>query len=37
VELVKKVPHGAGLGGGSGNAATAMWAGAYTPPLLSST
>lgn len=26
VELVKKVPHGAGLGGGSGNAATAMWA-----------
>ena len=27
VELVKKVPHGAGLGGGSGNAATALWAG----------
>lgn len=26
VELEKKVPHGAGLGGGSGNAATAMWA-----------
>ena len=26
VELVKKVPHGAGLGGGSGNAATALWA-----------
>lgn len=26
VELVKNVPHGAGLGGGSGNAATAMWA-----------
>ena len=26
VELQKNVPHGAGLGGGSGNAATAMWA-----------
>ena len=26
VELVKNVPHGAGIGGGSGNAATAMWA-----------
>jgi len=26
VELKKNVPHGAGLGGGSGNAATAMWA-----------
>eukprot|EP00892_Ulva_mutabilis_P010536 jgi/Ulvmu1/7855/UM004_0086.1 len=26
VKLDKKVPHGAGLGGGSGNAATALWA-----------
>ena len=24
--LAKSVPHGAGLGGGSGNAATALWA-----------
>lgn len=26
VKLNKKVPHGAGLGGGSGNAATTLWA-----------
>jgi 4-diphosphocytidyl-2-C-methyl-D-erythritol kinase len=26
VNLTKTVPHGAGLGGGSGNAATALWA-----------
>jgi 4-diphosphocytidyl-2-C-methyl-D-erythritol kinase len=26
VDLQKTVPHGAGLGGGSGNAATALWA-----------
>jgi len=26
VDLAKSVPHGAGLGGGSGNAATALWA-----------
>jgi len=26
VDLRKEVPHGAGLGGGSGNAATALWA-----------
>lgn len=26
VELIKKVPHGAGLGGGSGNAATTLFA-----------
>lgn len=26
VELFKRVPHGAGMGGGSGNAATALWA-----------
>ena len=26
VDLVKRVPHGAGMGGGSGNAATALWA-----------
>lgn len=26
VDLRKRVPHGAGMGGGSGNAATALWA-----------
>ena len=26
VDLQKRVPHGAGMGGGSGNAATTMWA-----------
>ena len=26
VQLLKKVPHGAGMGGGSGNAATTLWA-----------
>jgi 4-diphosphocytidyl-2-C-methyl-D-erythritol kinase len=26
VDLVKRVPHGAGMGGGSGNAATTLWA-----------
>ena len=26
VDLQKRVPHGAGMGGGSGNAATSMWA-----------
>ncbi|KAL4530060.1 hypothetical protein Ndes2526A_g04795 [Nannochloris sp. 'desiccata'] len=26
VDLLKRVPHGAGMGGGSGNAATTLWA-----------
>ena len=26
VDLIKRVPHGAGMGGGSGNAATTLWA-----------